>query len=635
MNERHEGKHLRRQEAKKRWKTILAVFLSVVLVMQSSNIQAFADVLASGGSEGRDEVVMDPAAEGTGTQGEVTAPEETDTADEQASSQDDAEQTVAETEENPVETTAQDTEATTPDGQSDQAQSEQAPAEETDTTVTLNVEVSAATLKYSAQDGTEKSVTSETDPESVDVSNTLDFTFTVAPDDGQQVSSVAYAGTELTANDSGKYTIAAADLTDGEKIVVTTEAVPTEEPAEDATPVEPEETTESSEDEAATPEDAVETEAPAANNGISLMAVSGTGNKNNPYLLTVGEDSQKITSGYEGNYEWYIRKGDSGRWTEIRSSGEALTGVRADDVSNGTNGILGLGREDAHITISFTDEVDETATYQVVYARDSNRINSNSIRYFKPVQSNSWTVSFEANGGWNEPSPIKAEKGEPIVIPERQPSRNNGYTFVGWSTDGDATTAQYQPGDTIEFDKNTTLYAVWQQVYTVTFDPNGGSGNNVEWEITGDSFTTPSPESLGFSNGDKVFIGWSTNQNGNGDIYRENVTYPDNPTHDAALSEDVTLYAIWYDGESSDDDILTAYFYIRTDGQKPFEPSGYNGGYLPENNGTQLRGRLHQAVAINNNSELVQRNLADTPSDSEIQDQIEQYNWSHWNDQIR
>ena len=233
MNERHEGKHLRRQEAKKRWKTILAVFLSVVLVMQSSNIQAFADVLASGGSEGRDEVVMDPAAEDTGTQGEVTTPEETDTTDEQASSQDDAEQTVAETEENPVETTAQDTEATTPDGQSDQAQSEQAPAEETDTTVTLNVEVSAATLKYSAQDGTEKSVTSETDPKSVDVSNTLDFTFTVAPDDGQKVSSVAYAGTELAANESGEYTIAAADLTDGEKIVVTTEAVPTEEPADE------------------------------------------------------------------------------------------------------------------------------------------------------------------------------------------------------------------------------------------------------------------------------------------------------------------------------------------------------------------------------------------------------------------
>ena len=244
MNERHEGKHLRRQEAKKRWKTILAVFLSVVLVMQSSNIQAFADVLASGGSEGRDEVVMDPAAEDTGAQGEVTTPEETNTADEQASSQDDAEQTVAETEENPVETTAQDTEATTPDGQSDQAQSEQAPAEETDTTVTLNVEVSAATLKYSAQDGTEKSVTSETDPKSVDVPNTLDFTFTVAPDDGQQVSSVAYAGTELAANDSGEYTIAAADLTDGEKIVVTTEAVPTEEPAEDAIPVESEEATE-------------------------------------------------------------------------------------------------------------------------------------------------------------------------------------------------------------------------------------------------------------------------------------------------------------------------------------------------------------------------------------------------------
>lgn len=315
MNERHEGKHLRRQEAKKRWKTILAVFLSVVLVMQSSNIQAFADVLASGGSEGRDEVVMDPAAEDTGAQGEVATPEETDTADDQASSQDDAEQTVAETEENPVETTSQDTEATTPDGQSDQAQSEQAPAEETDTTVTLNVEVSAATLKYSAQDGTEKSVTSETDPKSVDVSNTLDFTFTVAPDDGQQVSSVAYAGTELAANDSGEYTIAAADLTDGEKIVVTTEAVPTEEPAEDATPVEPEETTEPTEDEAATTEDAVETEAPAANNGISLMAETRA-NSTKTVIIAPGE-SKSLSEAYVSRGTWSICRGQSGSWTPV------------------------------------------------------------------------------------------------------------------------------------------------------------------------------------------------------------------------------------------------------------------------------------------------------------------------------
>lgn len=292
MNERHEGKHLRRQEAKKRWKTILAVFLSVVLVMQSSNIQAFADVLSSGGPEGRDEVVMDPAAEDTGTQGEVTTPEETDTADEQASPQDDAEQTVAETEESPVETTAQDTEATTPDGQSDQAQSEQAPAEETDTTVTLNVEVSAATLKYSAQDGTEKSVTSETDPKSVDVSNTLDFTFTVAPDDGQLVSSVAYAGTELVANESGEYTIAAADLTDGEKIVVTTEAVPMEEPAEDATPVEPEETAEPEFDaeKSVAPEDEakVEETVDGATNAIESFATGVA-------LLAAGNESGTVT----------------------------------------------------------------------------------------------------------------------------------------------------------------------------------------------------------------------------------------------------------------------------------------------------------------------------------------------------
>ncbi|MBQ1252140.1 MAG: InlB B-repeat-containing protein [Firmicutes bacterium] len=38
-----------------------------------------------------------------------------------------------------------------------------------------------------------------------------------------------------------------------------------------------------------------------------------------------------------------------------------------------------------------------------------------------------------------------------------------GYTFMGWATTADATTAEYQPGQTITMDKDLTLYAVWKQ----------------------------------------------------------------------------------------------------------------------------------------------------------------------------
>lgn len=436
MNERHEGKHLRRQEAKKRWKTILAVFLSVVLVMQSSNIQAFADVLASGGSEGRDEVVMDPAAEDTGTQGEVTTPEETDTTDEQASSQDDAEQTVAETEENPVETTAQDTEATTPDGQSDQAQSEQAPAEETDTTVTLNVEVSAATLKYSAQDGTEKSVTSETDPKSVDVSNTLDFTFTVAPDDGQRVSSVAYAGTELAANDSGEYTIAAADLTDGEKIVVTTEAVPTEEPAEDATPVEPEDAVEST-------EDANKSEAATSSNGISTMSISG------PSTVAVG-DSVEL----EGDGGWF---GWDHSW-----SAQPRDGVEIDE--NGSSATV-MGTNPGTVTITHTYTwgfgFRETETFTLTVIRGlSVTIDDNSIEAGS-------TTTARAEGATGS---VKWESSNPSVAQVTQTGR-----VIGVSEGTVRITATDFTGAT-----GSVSVRVTPMMCTITFDLNGGqwSGND-------------------------------------------------------------------------------------------------------------------------------------------------------------
>ncbi len=466
MNERHEGKHLRRQEAKKRWKTILAVFLSVVLVMQSSNIQAFADVLASGGSEGRDEVVMDPAAEDTGTQGEVTTPEETDTADEQAPSQDDAEQTVAETEENPVETTAQDTEATTPDGQSDQAQSEQAPAEETDTTVTLNVEVSAATLKYSAQDGTEKSVTSETDPKSVDVSNTLDFTFAVAPDDGQKVSSVAYAGAELTANDSGEYTIAAADLTDGEKIVVTTEAVPTEEPAEDAIPVESEEATEPAEDEATTTEDASESEAPAANNGISLLANSGratvapgvesdgimggSGNINDPWLVAPGTVVY-LQHAYERNASWRI------------ATGQGVTAV-LENKDNGSAGkwypIVGtVGGRDASVTLRFQNTAVSGNNLDETYG---------STRYcFRVADGRTLNIDWGVDGIADETSKFY---GDTLTFPSCTQSVE-GKSFAGWKVEGDASGTVYQPGQTYQVSEeaeSVTIVAQWNTVFSIS-----------------------------------------------------------------------------------------------------------------------------------------------------------------------
>ena len=63
MSERREGGYRKRHELMKKGKAVLAVFLSIVLVMQSSNIQAFAEGLTEGSSDGVEQVVMDTPAE--------------------------------------------------------------------------------------------------------------------------------------------------------------------------------------------------------------------------------------------------------------------------------------------------------------------------------------------------------------------------------------------------------------------------------------------------------------------------------------------------------------------------------------------------------------------------------------------
>ena len=542
MNERHEGKHLRRQEAKKRWKTILAVFLSVVLVMQSSNIQAFADVLASGGSEGRDEVVMDPAAEDTGTQGEVTTPEETNTADEQASSQDDAEQTVAETEENPVETTAQDTEATTPDGQSDQAQSEQAPAEETDTTVTLNVEVSAATLKYSAQDGTEKSVTSETDPKSVDVTNTLDFTFTVAPDDGQQVSSVAYAGAALTANDSGEYTIDAADLTDGEKIVVTTEAVPTEEtPAEEAPAesetldegeeaTESEETTEPTEDEAVT-EDADESVAPQSDAAAATRANSA---RATDYTIEVGQTIEiwGSSTGVFPQHKWSVSSGED----RVELSNTESNPVRVKGISEGTVTL----KHEYWAWGSPWDTKEQTISVQITPAATVNIVeDSLEITLGEEGQLTATATPDGSSVTWSSSDERVATVDQNGLVTTHQ----TGVATI---------TARNGRASDI-----ATIYVVSPATYRLVYNSNypddakkivyenGDAGNiTLEDAVETNAVYAYEPGSTATVAGDMTlanyeFLGWSTDPN---------ATEPDstyNPGVNVTMDSNLTLYAVW------------------------------------------------------------------------------------------
>lgn len=71
-------------------------------------------------------------------------------------------------------------------------------------------------------------------------------------------------------------------------------------------------------------------------------------------------------------------------------------------------------------------------------------------------------ISYDANGGAGAPVTQCKSAGEALLLSEVAPTRN-GYMFLGWAEESDATTPEYQPGEAFSEDRHITLYAVWDE----------------------------------------------------------------------------------------------------------------------------------------------------------------------------
>lgn len=104
--------------------------------------------------------------------------------------------------------------------------------------------------------------------------------------------------------------------------------------------------------------------------------------------------------------------------------------------------------------------------------------------YFKgaPVLP-TFTLNYDANGGTGAPTSqthkatSQNEKSYTFTISPQKPTREN-YTFLGWSTNRNATTAEYQPNGKIIVTSTTTLYAVWKE--NAPAQPTAPSDNDVK-----------------------------------------------------------------------------------------------------------------------------------------------------------
>lgn len=72
-----------------------------------------------------------------------------------------------------------------------------------------------------------------------------------------------------------------------------------------------------------------------------------------------------------------------------------------------------------------------------------------------------YTISYDANGGYNAPAAQTKISRESILLSKDVPVRD-GYSFVGWSTDKYDETVRFMPGDRFSYDVSLTLYAVWK-----------------------------------------------------------------------------------------------------------------------------------------------------------------------------
>ena len=114
-----------------------------------------------------------------------------------------------------------------------------------------------------------------------------------------------------------------------------------------------------------------------------------------------------------------------------------------------------------------------------------------------------YTVTFNSNGG-SAVSQVTANAGQMITAPVA-PTRA-GYTFDGWYKESALTTPWNFATDTVT--AHTTLYAKWTAIptYTVTFDPNNGSGTTTQTVVENGFATQPAnPVKAGY-----IFVNWQT-----------------------------------------------------------------------------------------------------------------------------
>ena len=110
---------------------------------------------------------------------------------------------------------------------------------------------------------------------------------------------------------------------------------------------------------------------------------------------------------------------------------------------------------------------------------DSITVNANTKvkALWKGKTPETYTVTFDSNGGSGSMADVKVDKGSMYSLPACKFTAPTGKEFKAWEVGG----VEKAVGDSITVNADTKVKALWKdktpETYTVTFDKNGGSGS--------------------------------------------------------------------------------------------------------------------------------------------------------------
>ena len=105
-----------------------------------------------------------------------------------------------------------------------------------------------------------------------------------------------------------------------------------------------------------------------------------------------------------------------------------------------------------------------SASGSVAYAAGASYTANAAVTLYAVWKANTYTVSYNANGGSGAPSSQTKTYGTTLKLSSTKPTRTN-YNFLGWATSASATAAQYAAGANYTANAAVTLYAVWELSY--------------------------------------------------------------------------------------------------------------------------------------------------------------------------